>query len=210
MTNPARRYRDFIAAQKKSQNEGSNTKNATAYELLLFKLKQDAESLRQVQSHQAKAEMKAKMIPTYLPWVNGLIESDSSAQDEILVTILVWMLDADQIEQALVLATHAIKHGYVTGIGFDRTLATLVADELIASSKRVELTPVQLETAINLLGNEDMPDIVKAKIYRAYGEALMRIEDKVLALVQFKRALEIDENSGVKQFITKLEKELAE
>ncbi|MFU5016787.1 phage terminase small subunit, partial [Pseudomonas aeruginosa] len=45
----------------------------TSYELMLAKLQQDQLRLKQVQSQQNKAKVKAELLPDYAPYVEGVL-----------------------------------------------------------------------------------------------------------------------------------------
>ncbi|MEG0244012.1 MAG: phage terminase small subunit, partial [Pseudomonas sp.] len=67
---------------------------ATAYEHQLAQLAQHRARLKQVQSNQGKAELKALLIPEYEPYVQGVLDAGNGAQDEVLTTIMLWCIDA--------------------------------------------------------------------------------------------------------------------
>ena len=54
---------------------------ATNYELHLAQLLQDKLRLKQVQSNEGKAQLKAELLPTYVPYVEGVLAAGIDAPD---------------------------------------------------------------------------------------------------------------------------------
>ncbi|EMU5279673.1 phage terminase small subunit [Yersinia enterocolitica] len=212
MSNPVRRHRLFVAAQQSdSLSEAANLSHASNYELLLFKLQQDMAQLGRIESIARKAEVKQGMLPTYQPWVAGVLAKDSGEQDDILMRMLIWHLDVGDITRGLDIAQYAIKHDLETPDSFKRTTACLIAEEVAAIAQRTltdqkPLDTPQLLRAQQILTGQDMPDMVCARLHKFVGYALRQDGDHVLALANLKTALQLDDNSGVKTDIKNLEK----
>ena len=212
MSNPARRHRLFVAAQQSDPlSEAASLNHASTYELLLFKLRQDRGQLHKVESHLAKAEMKRRMLPTYQPWVAGVLAKDQGGQDAIVMHMLIWHLDVGDIASGLDIAKYALRHDLATPEDFSRTLACLVAELVTVAAQRnltdkQPLDTAQLTRAQALLTGRDMPDAVKARLHKFVGYALRQDGDNVFALASLKEAVRLDENSGVKTDIKQLEK----
>ncbi|WP_269059049.1 phage terminase small subunit, partial [Ralstonia solanacearum] len=47
--------------------------------------------LKQVQSVERKAELKRKLLPEYAAWIRGVLDADTGAQDEVFMTVMVWL-----------------------------------------------------------------------------------------------------------------------
>lgn len=105
------------------------------YQLLLFKLKQDLDRLRGVESHLTKAEMKRKMLPTYMLWVAGVLLNGSGVQDTVLMRVLVWLLDVGDLKTALDIAEYAIRYDLVVTDGFSRSTTCMIAEEVAAAAQ---------------------------------------------------------------------------
>nr|WP_239691087.1 phage terminase small subunit [Pseudomonas sp. NFPP07] len=56
---------------------------------MLAKLQQDQFRLKQVQSTQRKAVVKATMLGEYVPYIEGVLSAGQGAQDDVLGTIMV-------------------------------------------------------------------------------------------------------------------------
>ncbi|VVO66204.1 hypothetical protein PS896_01080 [Pseudomonas fluorescens] len=137
MTNPYRRHfvRVSAAIEAAAANPTQTMAGATAYEHQLNQLLQDRLRLKQVQSNQGKAELKRQLLPDYIPYVQGVLEGRKGAQDEVLTTIMVWRIDAEDFSGALDIADYVLKHKLIMPDRFERTTGCLVAEEIASNSK---------------------------------------------------------------------------
>ncbi|WP_342221256.1 phage terminase small subunit [Candidatus Fukatsuia endosymbiont of Tuberolachnus salignus] len=212
MSNPVRRHKQFVAAQQAaSSRETAGLRHASTYDLLLFKLQQDLLHLKSIASISRKAEVKRSLLPTYSPWVAGVLANGTGTQDAILMRTLIWQLDVGDLTRALDIADYAIKHDLATPDSFQRSTACLIAEEVAALASRTllekrPLDTVQLLRAQHLLHGQDMPDPVKARLHKMVGYALRQDGKYDPACLHLKQALTLDSRSGVKTDIKQLEK----
>lgn len=213
MSSPARSHFLRQSAIEAAQQENGLLRHATGYELQLRKLNEDKARLKQVKSNETKAELKRTMLPAYAPWVAGVLAEGKGAQDAILMTVMVWRLDAGDIAGALEIAQYALKHKLATPDDFTRPTGYLLAEEVtvqalrnMAAGETVEIEP--LLRTLELTDGEDMPDLVRAKLHKVIGTVYRSLGRAGLALQHMKRALQLDENSGVKKSIEQLEREI--
>ncbi|GLS13585.1 phage terminase small subunit [Hydrogenophaga electricum] len=195
------------------QATAAEVEGRTQYERMLLLLDTHQQQLRNLQSMEARAEHKAKLLPEYDAYLSGLIAAGTSPQDDVLVTLMLWHFDCALIARALDLAAVALGNNMVMPQQHKRTLPTVVVEEtadLMLAGKGIE-TPLQaLEFgayAGKIVGDADMPDQVRAKLCKAMGRASVAAEispDETLQV--FKRALELDKNAGVKKDIEQLER----
>ena len=195
----------------------------TTYERQLLLLDTHQQQLRNLQSMEARAEFKAKLLPEYASYLAGLVEAGASAQDNVLVTLMLWHFDCALIGPALDLAAVALKSNMAMPESHKRSLACVVVEEtaeLLLGGKGAD-TPEQalafIGRADTMTEGMDMPDAVRAKLLKASGRALRSVEfgdgegaDSLArdegALVIMKRALQLDKNAGVKKDIEQLER----
>lgn len=210
MQSPAQRFLLKHYAQiERSQEEKQAT---NAYELMLVKLRNDRFRLKKFESTEAKIDLKRQLIPEYMDWINGVLAAENKQQDDVFMNILIWMIDTRQFDLAYPLAKHALQHDWNSPDEYERKTATLITEELANTvlSQCRENVPVDEKTLFQfaeLVANKDIFDQVRAKLHKALGYVLLE-KDKAKSLENFKRALELDEKSGVKTIIDKLEKEL--
>lgn len=59
----------------------------------VFPFAADQRTLKAIYSKELKAAKKRELLPFWLPWVNGVLEQGKGAQDDILMTVMLWRLD---------------------------------------------------------------------------------------------------------------------
>lgn len=163
--------------------------------------------LKQIRSNKRKAVAKAEMIGKYADYLTGVINSDQADHDELLVTVCIWALDAEQYRYFLHLAAFALKHGMRAPEGFSRSLPEVLTEELsdrVNKSDSPALLLGYLQQIESLTSEVDRVDQVTAKLYKALGLALMPT-DQAAALSAFRVSLE--HGGRVKRLISKLEKD---
>lgn len=210
MLSPARRHRMRVQAETVQQREANPLRHATGYEQMLVKLNEDKRRLKKIHSTERKAELKRQLLPDYLPWIAGVMNSGRGAQDAIVMTVMIWRLDTGDITGALEIARYALKHGLVSPDGFKRdSLPYLLAEEVASAATRawtakeaVDMAPL-LET-IRLTDAEDMPDQVRAKLHKIAGYVYRDAGGTHEAMIHLKRALQLHEGCGVKKDIERL------
>lgn len=180
MTNPCRRHfvRVSAAIEAAAANPTQTMAGATAYEHQLNQLLQDRLRLKQVQSNQGKAELKRQLLPDYLPYVQGVLEGGKGAQDEVLTTIMVWRIDAEDFNGALDIADYVLKHKLIMPDRFERTTGCLVAEEVATVALKALKVGEPFELAVlqrtvELTAAEDMPDQARAKLFLAIGRVTL-------------------------------------
>lgn len=158
----------------------------TFYELQLAQLNNDRHRLKQIQSTEAKIQLKKALVPTYLPYVDGIIEANKSVQDVVFMTVLVWCIDVENYTKALEMAEFALMHNMIMPDRFERKTATLITEEIANAFLKQLKTNAEVDIEIlwnleRLMENEevpkeirDMPDQVQAKLLVALGKAELK------------------------------------
>jgi tetratricopeptide (TPR) repeat protein len=215
MKSPAQRHFERVSAAlaAASAAPGETPAGGSLYELMLAKLDTDRRRLKSLQSIERKVAAKIEMLPEYAEYVAGALEGGRGAQDDVLVTVMVWLIDVGNYAGALEIARYALQHGLKLPDQYDRTLATVVAEEfaekaliVLKAEDKFDVDPLQ-EVA-TLTEPYDMPDQARAKLYKALGYATQA--DPALALPHLRRALALYDRVGVKKDIERLEKQLAD
>lgn len=178
MLSPAQRnqLRKRAAMNSAAAEPAMSMEGLTAYEQQMVALNQHRLRLKQVQSEQGKAELKRQLIPEYEPYITGVLSSGQGAQDEILTTLMVWHIDAEDYAPALEIGRYVLKHGLKMPDRFARTTGCLLAEEVangaLKKLKADEPFDVNvLATAMELTAEHDMPDEARAKLHLATGKA---------------------------------------
>ena len=227
-TTPAQRHYDKTMAQKSERkNNSGDPEKGSAYELMMPKLHTDLQRLKQIHSVERKIKVKEEILPDYQPWIAGILESGLGAQDDILMTVLVWYIDVGNYQEAFKIAEYALRHNLVMPDQYTRNLATFLLDEISGAMLRQKPeTSESVEEVLSVLRKteeltvlHDAPDQARAKLYKALAFALMakigdgdvtkeQEPDAMDAAACLNRAIELDERSGVKNELKRLEKRL--
>ena len=143
------------------------------------RLVHDLRRLKEIQSIARKIDAKREMLPEYWPWVEGLIAAGApSAGDEVLPTIMVWMIDIGEYEVALPLICHVLKHNIPLPSRYERSAPALIVEEVAEGALKLQqagsAAPLALLEEIEALTSAyDMHDEIRAKIHKAIGVELL-------------------------------------
>lgn len=202
---------------------------ATEYQQLLAALHENLRTLHGIESIENKIAFKAKAIDAYLPWCEGALTIDEGThapQDEIVVTMMIWALDIARWELALDLAQHITSHGLQMPAHYHRGAAGMVVSEMAdAAIEATGTIPHELLERARFFANSfDMKDNYRARLHRALGDSRAHQAENFdptadsamaggkpalvdAALGDYRRALKLDSNVGVKKQIEQLERE---
>lgn len=169
----------------------------------------DQQRLKTVQSELAKRELKAELLPKYLPWIEGTLTISPAPQNDLLVWLMVWAIDARNYQLAFTIASHCLLNNMVMPEPFTRDIATVFAEQM--SDGILEDTSTAgnfadiIEQVVEMLKSFDIVDQVRAKLYKAYGISIQttRATD---ALTAYETALRLSSNIGVKKLIETLKR----
>ncbi|SMC24167.1 Phage small terminase subunit [Andreprevotia lacus DSM 23236] len=214
MTSPAKAHfqRTTAALEAAKASAGSPMQGATGYELMLAQLDGHKRRLKQVQSIARKVEIKRELLVEYDPYVEGVLSGGRGAQDDVLMTVMVWRIDTGDTAGALAIARYAIAHGLTMPDQYSRTTATLIAEEFAgaAFSARGDGEAIDAPLLLDVLAlvdEQDMPDEVKAKLHKAIAYAL-EPDNKPEALNHLQQALRLHDRVGVKDDIKRIERDI--
>jgi len=187
-----------------------STEQTNQYEIMLMMLVDHKRKLKEIQSQEMKAMYKAEVIDEYQAYIDGVIESDCGVQDDVLMNLMVWFIDIGELEKALHIGNYALKHDLKTPEQYKRDTATLLAEETAEFAMRyIDKTSITLLLHVEkITSDKDMPDEVRAKLHKAIGLKFNEVKNNENALTHFKRALELNERSGVKKLIETIEREI--
>lgn len=207
---------------------------STDYELQRARLGVDLRRLGEIQSLEAKIALKRDLLPEYAEWVGGVLaaaeQSGKGVQDDVLVHVMIWRIDVGDYEGALPLVAYALRWNLELPQRFSRTLAAMVVEEIADEAlKRLggghDFDLDILLQVEALTEDEDMHDQIRAKLNKAIGLQLARRAEAIepgddgpagarragieAGVTRLKRALQLDQGSGVKKQIERLEREAA-
>lgn len=221
-----------VEAQAANDNAGDDLPAPTPYDLTRSALIDALRQLKLVQSVEKKVELKARLMPQFLPWVEGALEAAAregrANPDEIVATMLVWSIDVADYALAVRIGEHMLRHKLAMPERFKRQPAVLlteeIADAALAALGANKPFPGPVLTDVEILTvDADMPDEVRARLYKAMGLDLLRAAEEEQgpnavagfrqsalngALGALRRAQELHDKVGVKKQIERLEREL--
>ncbi|MFW6032450.1 MAG: phage terminase small subunit [Phycisphaeraceae bacterium] len=217
MISPARKHFQRATAAKAA---GAATPNqpqtGEQYEIMAAVLWEARRTLKGIKSVQAKIDKKRELLPDFAPYVEGVLAAGNGAQDDVLMTVLVWRIDVGDLAGALEIAEYAMRHQLQTPDRYERDTASLVAEEIADQALRMlaeegadapALVEI-LQRADAITAEHDMHDEIRAKLHKALGYAHREAGSLQLALEDLQRALSLNERVGVKKDIERLEREL--
>ncbi|WP_323981066.1 phage terminase small subunit [Aeromonas media] len=211
---PARRHREkALAALQGAASPQFDQARANAYELQLLQLAEHRRTLKGIQSIERKIDAKRTMLPVYTPWIDGLLAADRGGQDDVLVTVMLWTLDTGDLAGALPMASYVIRHGLTTPDRYERTAATMIAEEVADTA--IKQQEADTGPSLSLLGQymvllhgSDIFDQVRAKLHKAVGRAALADGLKQQTAEHYRRAIALHDKVGIKKELEVLEREL--
>lgn len=215
MLTPAQKHFQKVMAERHGKTDEQSDTARTAHEQIMHRLRMDQSALKRVQSDQAKAAMKRQLLPHYEGWIEGTLDGDSGRQDEVIVTLMVWAIDAGDYVLAACIGRYVVTHGLLMPDRFNRTAATVLVDEIcdpilvqVKADDTTDVTPylTVLDDVADFTADSDMPDVVRAKLCKARAFALRNgtTEEQTTALALLRQALTLDAGAGVKKEIERL------
>lgn len=202
-------------ARAAAETVGGDTVTAAGMPLadrMLITLRGHKAALKGIQSRQKKIEAKIGFLPDYVPYVDGILAADNGGQDTVLVTVMLWRIDAGQYEAAMQIASYAIRHDLAMPEGFARDLPTTLLEELAEKGLEGGDTSPELRDALDmalaLTEDLDMHDEVRAKALKALG-GLLQESDPGRAVEVWTNALQLDAKCGVKTQLERLKKQIS-
>lgn len=215
MLTPAQKHFQKVMAERHGKTDEQSDTARTAHEQIMHRLRMDQSALRRVQSDQAKAAMKRQLLPHYEGWIEGTLDGDSGRQDEVIVTLMVWAIDAGDYALAARIGRYVVTHGLLMPDRFNRTAATVLVDEIcdpilvqVKADDTTDVTPylAVLDEVAEFTAGSDMPDVVRAKLCKVRAFALRNgtTDEQITALELLRQALTLDAGAGVKKEIDRL------
>ncbi len=241
----ARKHRDRILASQMASAPAlgsglSHSTSSPAYDAgtpaeraaasIAMRLQHDLRRLKEIQSIARRIDVKREMLPAYTDWVAGLLHGGRNAgagiAEDVLPTVMVWLIDTGDYARALLLAEHVIAYDVPLPSRYERSAAALIVEEIADAAIRAQTAKAPfpldvLENVAELTADADMHDQVRAKLHKAIGTELARAADAIdpakpefaalaqRALDPLRRAVALHDRVGVASQIKRLERALA-
>ncbi|MGJ8518190.1 phage terminase small subunit [Carnimonas bestiolae] len=208
--NPIRAHRMKIEAAAQAARSGDDYGGVNDEFREMFH--RDKLLLKAERSVTAKEAIKKTLLPKYAPYIEGVLEAGNGKPDPLFSTLLIWRLDAGDIDGALDMAEYALAHGFASPDEHQRTTAEILIEvgieKLTKDGLLVDHARSTLERIARLTEGESIVDQVAAKLFKARGNAALADQDAGAAVEHFKRALALHPSVGCKPQLKKAEKVL--
>ncbi len=201
---------------------------------IMLRLTHDLRRLKEIASIERKIDAKREMLPAYRPWCELRLAAGravdghdlpSSGADDVLPTMMVWLIDTGDFANALELAEHVLRFHVPLPSRYERSAPALIVEEIATAAIKVQSTgdrfPVDiLDRTMDLTAGDDMHDEIRAKMFKAFGTELAAdaaalesdapafIAAAERALEPLRRAKQLNDRVGVSTIIKRLEREI--
>lgn len=206
-----------------------DTEAGQEYVFMKVRLAEGLRILSDIESHEARKPVKARLAKDFADWIDGVLAADEPVQDEVLMTNMIWAIDTGDFERAVQIGAFALKHGLAMPERYNRSAGCFLREDIaqIALDAPEAVDHGLLLEIDQLTADADMPDAAKAKLNKALGRswaakaaAFDPSADSApaggaasywqQALEQLRRALALDRKVGVKKDIETAERRLRE
>lgn len=205
------------AAFERNDQDTPDSATLSVYDQMLLRINQIKAELKGIQSRAAKTVRKREVLPDFEAYVAGALTPEATRQDDVLMTLLIWLIDVGDFAKALPIAAHAIAHDWQMPQNFKRDVKNFVAEDIsewvnanltkLDNSDREALN-FDLEGYEKCFANQDLVDEVMAKFYKARGQVSESLGDVGAASSSYEWAFARDPKCGVKTRIKKLKKQI--
>lgn len=114
-----------------------------------------------------------ELLPKYVAWAEGVLAAGGAQQDDVLMYVMLWRIDAGDYAGALEIGRHALRHGWVMPLG-NRNVQTVLAEEMADAAQSAMLAATGFDAdlllqTLELTDGLDMPDQSRARLHKAIG-----------------------------------------
>ena len=136
----------------------------------------------------------------------------------MLVKLMVWCLDTHEFKVSTDIAEYALLNDFVMPEPFKRDVATVfieqLSDEMLGLDKDPDTSNIAdhadlIQRAFDITSSKDMPDQVRAKLFRVLGDSLKDAKPNE-AITAYEKAVKLDDKVGCKKDLEQLRKATAE
>jgi hypothetical protein len=176
------------------------------YELAMVQLQNHRELLSSLPSVDEKIALKAQLLEQYLPFLIEYRESLAKYPNEVLAEMVIWLIDCDQIHDAMDWADFAINQQQSAPERFKRDLPTIVAEMIHDWAERQykakQSAAPYFDTVVDRLDSEQwiVPQVIAlTKVFKLAALFAEREDDWATAVKWFEKCVAVNpEKHGVK------------
>ncbi|WP_027710014.1 phage terminase small subunit [Zooshikella ganghwensis] len=181
-------------------------------QLQLCSLRLDLAQIGKLKNYPEKAEFKRTLIDKYQYYLDGYLASGLEHPNEILVYMVIWHFDTNQLFIAYKLAKMAIQQNQPMPETFKRRdVTTFACDEVLrAMERKIEHSDIIFNLVLEDLqnGTWDVIPEIKARYFKIAGTRAEENNQLDDALLYFEKAHNTWEKIGVKTRLDKLRNKL--
>ncbi len=179
-------------------------------------LESDLLRLKRITSHSKRDELKrTELIPRYIEYLNGVMEAGQGGQNDVLVRVMIWCIDAGEFNRAIDLAAYAIQHDMSSPEGFQRDIKNILAGDiarkcidLLKLGRAVSAFERPVNKIYKLSADWDLVDKIRAQLERLQAEIKAATKPGE-ALEHAERAWLLDQAVGVIPLKKRLQKQIS-
>lgn len=191
--------------------------NAPIFDQMMLRLQNFKNLISKLANRGFKTARKRAAIPEFNGYIDGILAAGEGGQDDVFMTIFMWICDTGDYIRATELFEHADEHKLSMPMGFKRSPINFFAESM-AKYYLDENSDFDPKTAISHLQelevfmiDADVHEDVKALVFKSLGSLLVSMDDekdKLSALEYLKKAQGENPKSGLKTKINSLQKAL--
>jgi len=122
--------RKLIGVDMADSQDQTVTLDINLFEQLQAAMQTDVARIKGINKLDDKQEMKRKLLPNYLPFVNNYIAEEHDYPCDIAVQVMIWLFDVCDIENALKVGIYLVnKTPSIMPTRFNRDLPSFIIDE---------------------------------------------------------------------------------
>lgn len=194
------------ASRKTAENclaySAANNQNYRAWN---HKLKADLSRLDRIPSKMERNEAKRLSVPEYDEYIQQfLVSGKTGKNNDVFAWVLVWCVDAGLLDQAMKMLAVALANGLTQPRLFtSRKLPEIVVEDIsvmVINHQTPEMFKDYLLQLENLTKETSFPDYIRAKLYRALGQAVIK-QSAPDAAQWFEKSVEYNPKGGAKAML---------
>lgn len=175
---PAQRHTARIEAERQLNHHQALTGSDSLY-LQRLAIENDVKRLHGLTLAEKVHLKRTELLPRWLPSAEQYVASGEVYSNPVLAYCIVWLFDVGDFDQGLAWADIAIAQGQVTPFGQRRSIATFVADSMLAWAEACLISGHSIEPYFSLVfarvrDHWQLHEQINAKWYKFAGLLLLR------------------------------------
>lgn len=193
------------ANRKDAERPAYSAAHDQNYRAFNHKLKSDLSRLNQIPSKMERKEVKRLLVPEYDEYIQPILTSGKTGKNnDVFAWVLVWCVDAGLLDQAMKMLAVALVNELTPPRMFtSRKLPEIVVEDIsvmVIEHQTPEMFKDYLLELEAITKETSFPDYIRAKLYRAMGQAVMK-QSAPDAAEWFAQSVEYNPKGGAKALL---------